>query len=990
MRLKTDQGGVFFLLLMFCCIFLQRLAAESRAPSLEGKTVTSVRIQPDGPLGQISEEDLRKLITVQQGQPYRSSQVRDSILRLYSTRIFFDVQVETNESGPGEVEVIFHLIRVHLIKRVRFSGDPEVSPEEIRRNLSLREGEPYSEVRMEESMAQLQELYQNHGYYRARILPEFEVDRETADLTPQFEIEAGPQAMVADLLLDVEGDLNTVSVDSMMKTRPQGPYSRVQLDDDIVRIRRELILQGYWRPEIYIKDAERYDPATNLVYLTLRIVPHERTDLQLKGVADQRRMLEKILPEEDEIINPLLMEETAAGMAESVRQELQEQGYFMAQVRPEVARDADGQSRVFLNAEAGSRYRLKQVVFEGNRSIDETVLASMPSVEESGFFSRGKFTTERAEADRDRLRSFYQQRGFMDVKVDYELRPQENAGGLVVAYKIDEGPQYKVENLEIRGNENLDTEILQKEIQSRPGALFSPLLVAQDRANIIAAYENRGYREVSFDSEVRYPRPGRTDLLYTVQEGEQFFVETVIVTGNHSTRESVIRREIRVRPGVALSLDDMLRSESNLYNLLVFNRVHVRDAPSHRTPGERLVIVNVEEASKYTLLYGIGYSSFEGGRGTFGITNSNFLGMARAISLGLRASKQRQRGNISYTVPRPFEWQLPTVISLVADNEKKRVRRSGLEGIRGKPFDAFRLIASGQSERKLSQRESLFFRYNYESVQLDVPPALVEPLQFFREEERLRLSKASISYLNESRDDPTNPTEGFFLTGDATLAAHVIGSDKQFFRFLAQGQYYQRLLPELLWVTALRLGFIDPFGESAGSESARNPVPISERFFAGGSTTLRGLPQDLAGPLLRSRKGKIVLVNRHGEPTVDEEGKPIPENGRPKPGGRPVPLGGNGLLIANLELRYPARAQISGAVFYEVGNVFRSVTDLSSAGFSNTVGFGVRVSTPVGPIRFDIGYNPRPPREIDPETGKADIIPGFQNWNFHLTLGNPF
>jgi len=352
-------------------------------------------------------------------------------------------------------------------------------------------------------------------------------------------------------------------------------------------------------------------------------------------------------------------------------------------------------------------------------------------------------------------------------------------------------------------------------------------------------------------------------------------------------------------------------------------------------------------------------------RGTLGLSNSNFLGRASTLSLGLRVGAQRQRANISYNLSQFLERKFPSVISLTATNSKALTENieGGQEAFRGKPFDEFRLIASTQTQRKLSRRDALFFRYNLEKVQITLPENLPGPLQFFRQEEELLLSSVSLSYLNESRDDPTDPTTGFLLSGDSRLSARLIGSDEDFLRLFTQGQYYRKLFPDLILASSLRLGVIVPFGETAG-QPLGNPIPISERFFSGGSTTLRGLPQDLAGPLLRDPvTGEIILVNSRGEPD---------------PNGRPVPLGGNALLITNLELRFPLVALFSGTLFYDFGNVFRNPTDPGS-GFNHAVGAGVQVNTPVGGIRFDFGYSLNPPD-----------VTGFHHWNFHITLGQPF
>ena len=160
---------------------------------------------------------------------------------------------------------------------------------------------------------------------------------------------------------------------------------------------------------------------------------------------------------------------------------------------------------------------------------------------------------------------------------------------------------------------------------------------------------------------------------------------------------------------------------------------------------------------------------------------------------------QRQRANISYNLSQLFERRFPSVISLTATNSKalKENIEGGQKAFRGKPFDEFRLIASTQTQRRLSRRDALFFRYNLEKVQITLPENLPGPLEFFRQEEELLLSSVSLSYLNESRDNPTEPRTGFLLSGDARLSARLIGSDEDFLRLFTQGQYYRKLFPLL-------------------------------------------------------------------------------------------------------------------------------------------------------------------------------------------------
>jgi outer membrane protein insertion porin family len=941
---------------------MERQSAPAFDP--EGRIVRSVDLQPDGPLTRISVTDLRKLLEIAEGAPYTTSQAKHTINRIYSTGLFHDVQILAGPAEEDQVAISILLVRRFFISRIDYTGKTQMGTSELRRELAFRAGEAFSPELLEETLARLEELYQLHGYYRARIQPRYEVEEQAAGLHLTFEIMAGEQARVAKLEYDYEGPVDLARMRSLMQTREGAPFSRLQLQADIRSLEIDFALRGYLNPDIYVRDGEQYDPNTNSVSLSIRILPRQFTNVEFQGVRPGDEDL-RTLPLFNERGAPLAFLEESA---RQLRVQYQRRGYFLVEVDYDMTQREDG-THIIIRLEPGRRFYLSDILFEGNRAVRRDILQRILEIREAGLFGRGVLTTPMLEGDVGRLRSFYQQRGYLDAEVTYDLRsPNPNPNNLEVLFRIDEGERYFIDQVEIQGNEQLDDATIMREIQARPGMPFSPLLVAQDRSNLLAAYENRGYREADFRSEVSYTGPQQAKLVYSVQEGPQFFVEDVILTGNLRTRESVIRNQVRIRPGDPLSLDHVLQTETNLYDLAVFNRVQTTEVSSYKDPQQKTLIVSVEEARKYTLLYGAGYSSYEGPRGTFGISDINFLGGARALSLGARVGAQRQRSTLSYSIPRLFDTALPTIVAFSADNEQAQTETTrGRRVLRGRPYDVLRFTASSQTERRLSFRESLFFRTRFENVQIGDPRIPIPP-EFFREEDNLRLAAIALSYLNESRDDPTNPRGGFFLTGETQLAHRALSSQRQFFRILTQGQYYRTLFPNVVVASSLRIGAIVPFGTTADLP-LDNPIPISERFFSGGATTLRGLPQDLAGPLLRDAEGNVVLVNDQGVVQPDADARDA----------RPVPLGGNAMLIGNIELRFPVIAFLSGALFYDTGNVFRSFTDLSNVGFSNAVGFGARFNTPVGPVRFDMGFNPDPPN-----------LPGYKNWNVHITLGHPF
>ena len=948
-----------------CCLLLVGLSLIcllGSTPSYEGRLVRRIDLKSDGPLTLVTPRDVLKLSELQAGQQYKSSKAKRTIRSLYSTQVFHDVQIEVFPVDPDQVDVALVLIRRFLMRTVRFSGPLRVAKRQLRKELVLRKGEPYSDTLLKETVSRLRELHREHGFYQAQILPSFEADRKLAQLDMTIAIEPGRQAIIEQLEIEVDEPWDVDRVRQSIEMTAGRPYSPAIQREDLDRLRRELSLEGFLRPEVYLRGGVRHDPRTNSVSLTLRVLPRGKTLVSFEGIDLDRDSLGE-LPLFSELGPPVVRAEKTG---KELRRRLEEDGFFPVEVESTLRTDQTPES-LLIKVKKGRKRKLSGIEFKGNLSIGRGSLLPLLTLEEGGVFHSSRFSTEILQRDEGRIRTHYQQAGFGDASVDAQVNLEnDQAEEIRVVFHIDEGLRYQLQQVRIFGNQQIEKEHLLREITSKVGSPFSPLVVAQDRSNLIATYENHGFREVDVRSEVAHVDKGRVRLTYFIQEGVQSFTEHVIIAGNRVTNRSVIEREVKIQPGDPLSLERILQTETNLYNLAIFDRVRIEEVESGTNPADKSVLIRLDEAPRYTLLYGLGYSSFEGPRGTFGFTDGNFRGQARALSLGLRAGSQRQRGSLSYNIPHFLRWELPTILSFTADNERalKENIGGGQRALRGRPFDSFRLIASAQTESRLSRRESLFFRYNYENVRSDVPASLAAPLQFFREEERLSLSSVSSSYLNESRDDPTDPRSGFFLSGDTLLSARLLGSERQFFRILTQGQYYHELVPEVVLASSLRIGLIRAF-DQASNVSSENPVPISERFFSGGATTLRGLPVDLAGPLLRDDEtGEIILVD---------------EFGNPEPAGRPVPLGGNALLIANIELRFPLAGWFSGALFYDFGNVFSSFTDVSSAGFSNAVGLGLGVATPVGPVRFDVGYNPDPPGAR-----------GFERWNFHLTLGHPF
>jgi len=307
------------------------------------------------------------------------------------------------------------------------------------------------------------------------------------------------------------------------------------------------------------------------------------------------------------------------------------------------------------------------------------------------------------------------------------------------------------------------------------------------------------------------------------------------------------------------------------------------------------------------------------------------LGRLYTGSFRIRASRREQLGQLSFTNPRPLGYKWPVLLSTFFQREERDA------------FDASRSTGLIQVERELPGDSLLILRYSFSNV---VISGVTEPERLRREDTTAQIGRISGSFLRDRRDSALDPNRGNYTSFDLSVASSGLGGNEDFIRFFGEHQRYYAVpgLPATVFAADARIGLAQPYGRS-------ETIPISERFFAGGSTTLRGFSFEQAGP-------------RGLDPN--------------KPG-QTQPLGGNALVILNAELRFPLwdRFGLGGALFYDTGNVFDRISDLKLRDFTHTLGFGLRIKTPVGPVRLDFGVLVK----------REPLVPRTR---VHISFGPPF
>ena len=951
--------------------------AQTAAAKYAGRPVEDVRLLVERE--PTSEPALLDLVEPRVGEPLSIARVRESIAHLYSLGRFEDVQVEAAEGPGGGVAVTFNLIPLHSIERIQFRGTLGLSEGTLRSTVVERYGASPSIGRVDAAARTLQQLYADEGYLRARVEAVTEIlhDPDRGLLT--FTIESGPRATIG--AVEVSGDPQATRDELLRRigATTGSPFQRPRLQQRLEEYVQRLKQRRYYEAAGSLRAVESEDGHT--VALTIAVNAGQPITVRFEGDPIARDRLNELAPIEREgSVDEDLLEDSETRIETYLRQ----QGYWKADASVRRESSAGGLAIVFT-IKRGAQYRVAAPVeVTGTQAISAAEVAALVPLKTGELFVESHL-----DAGVNAIRAYYQTRGFASVEIKSgvnETDPPAPGEGLVrAAIAVSEGPRSIIGALTIVGNGSIATDELRPLVKIATGDPYFEPKIIEARDALALEYLNRG-----FASAVITPVPtanqdkSRIDLAFTVQEGPQTIVDHILIVGNTHTDRDVILRELQFRPGQPLGLQDQFESRRRLTSLGLFRRVRITDL-AHGSGNEHDVLVTVEEAPATSIGYGGGLEATQrlrstgpegqaeqqlefAPRGFFDIGRRNLFGANRSVSLytrvslrpkdapdnpeadgtGLGFSEYRVVG--TYRQPR---WFGPNDLTVTAVVE---------QGIRS-TFNFARRGMNTDVVRRLSPSLRISGRYSFSSTRtFDERLSEEDQATIDRLFPRVRLSGFSGAVARDTRDDLLEPARGMFLSGEGTVAARALGGQVGFMKTYMQAFAFRALgTPKLVLATRAAIGLADGFEREVPlTDADGNPLPVesisvedlpaSERFFAGGDTTIRGYALDSVG----------------APETISPNG---------------FPTGGNAVLLLNGELRFPVWREVGAVVFVDGGNVFRRVTDFDVGELRGAVGFGLRYRSPVGPIRVDLGFK-MDRREIRGRLERPTAI--------HFSLGQAF
>jgi outer membrane protein insertion porin family len=951
----------------------------------EGQRVASVEIVANP---KISVESLRPLVQQRAGAPYVSSKVDGTISALQETRQFNKVEANV-KPDPGGLQVIFTVEPALYFGIFDFPGATKrFSYTRLLQVVDIPNRTQFKQDLVSKAEDHLHQFLASEGYFQAQVQAQVQFDERHMLANVVFAVALGKRAKLGNL--DIRGpepgevERLRRSTRSLWATatgtalKPGKPYTPKRIDSGLKRMKQTLGKQNHFANKIYL-DYPDYHQDINCADLVIDARPGPIVKVHINGAKLsafpflRERQMKKLIPIFYEAaVDPDLVEEGRRNLVDF----FQSKGYFDAKVTANL-QDNDSHVDLDYTVDGGSRHRVASADFRGNQHFGKDQLAPQVGVKARRPLplSRGKFSDKLLRQSVTAITAFYKNQGYEDVKVDADVVDREP--NVYVTFRIVEGAQTQVETLRIEGNTNIPQSALspKKGLRLRPGQPFSPKALADDRSHIIAVYLDQGFLNAEFDSKVvrLSENPHRVDVTYTITERQQVQVDEVVLLGNKKTRPSLVKKTAIITPAAPLSQRALLAGESALHDLGVFDweSVDFRRPITQQTNEE--VLIKLHEAGRNEITYGFGLQvarrggnipsgtiavpglppitsgaanftaeekTFVSPRGSITFTRYNLRGLAESASASLLLSRLDQRALATYSQPsfRGSSWS-----SLVSASVERSTENP--------TFEARLAEGSWQFEKPLNKdktrRIQLRYRFGQTILSDLLIPGLVLP-----QDQRVRLSTLSATWIRDTRDKPLDSSRGFYQTLDLGITPKALGSSVNFARFLGQTSYYKPLGPTV-WANRITLGLAKAFGDS--------DVPTSEAFFSGGETTLRGFPINGAGP-----QRTVPACSNPADPSTCVN--------------LLVPTGGRQLFIFNSELRFPLAIKkgLGAAVFYDGGNVYRAI-NISHflQDYTSTIGVGLRYKTPVGPIRFDIGRNLNP-------------VTGLKATQFYITLGQAF
>jgi outer membrane protein insertion porin family len=971
-----------------------------------------------------------------EGAPLDREKVAASLRQVFETGLFNSVEVSGTRQGDG-VELVFLGKPRMFIGVVTVDGAKGATVNtQLERASRLNAGTRFTDAKMTQAMEQMQVVLVDNGFNESTIAFNLHQNPEQQLVDIAFHVVSGPQARVGAVTLTGDAGMTPDEFRRHAKLKPGAPVERETVNRALNGALKFYQKQKRLEAEIKL-DSKKY--AAHKIEFSFTANKGPIVHVLVEGASLKKDQLKRLIPifEEGTVDDDLLNEGNRR-----LRDYYQSLGYFEVKVDHNQQSLGPGEVAINYVVQLGIRRKVESVAVEGNNYFNSATLKGLLSVHEANVLDRhGVYSQALVSSDVSALEGLYQNNGFSKANITSETSltnvgeddppgQKPKPAGLKVVYRVDEGEQRRVGKVTLDGNDHVDAGKLLPLMNTESDQLFSPRNLAGDRDALVTDYLTRGFDQAQVDVE-QSSDPGdssKVDVAFHITEGRQIFVRNVLLTGLQYTRKNTVAKAITLHPGDPLNQAALEETQKNLYEFALFNEI---DAAVQNTNGGetyKTVLLHAVEARRWTLTYGAGFEAQTGTpenncagyiasgvectpggrtgvspRVVFNVTRNNLFGREQSASLQATYGLLEQKINVIYQNPHFYgnrKLGLALTGGYANSQDVTTYVASRLDtGMRW--TQGFNRVGAG-----ILRANTFIYEFDFRRVKVAESSLQVYPSVVTLYATAVTVGGPAFTWLRDTRDNPIDAHRGSYWSFQEFVSAEAFKAQASFNRLdLSSSSYYGWDKNRFVLARNTRYGQERAFG----SDSARL-IPLPERLYSGGASSLRGFSINAAGP-------------RDGETGF--------------------PIGGAGALINSTELRLPPPTlpyfgnALSFVLFEDMGNVFTNAGDawasalrihqpdrdvckvlneppvpnpvpggpVTSTGkqglcsfnyFTHAPGLGLRYHTPVGPIRLDFSYNLNPPifpvninyslsvPDSEPHVGQAS------HFNFFFSLGQTF
>jgi outer membrane protein insertion porin family len=558
-------------------------------------------------------EPLPGMLALKVHEPLRSENVRMSLRRLFATGLYTQIEIEGVRHG-NQVSIIFRGSPALFLGRITVDGlkDDRLTTR-LQRATRLNPGTRFTDQKLSQADSLLSETLQENGYYQGSFNKATTVDSADAQIDVRYSVNPGKQARVGDVKVDGDPGMTTDQFRKKGKLKAGSKVTRDTVSRALTNLGKNY--QKKQRLEAAVTlESKQFQPPVNQLNYAFQANQGPVVTINVNGVKLSKGKVKNLVPvyEEGSVDEDLLNEGNRR-----IRDYYQREGYFDVQVSHQRATETSSETLIQYEVKLGERHEVESVTLSGNKYFSNDILQPRLVVHKANLFERhGSYSQALVQADANTITALYQSNGFLKVKVTPEVKTTDGAkvDRISVKYVVDEGVQQRIGKYVITGEKQIPLETLTPLLNLESGQPYSAANIIGDRDSILSYYFSHGFdhAEITLQQQAEVSDPNLIDVTLSITEGDQIFVNRVLISGLHFTRPSTIDSHILVHPNEPLDQSALLEMQRQLYDLTLFNEV---TAAVQNPGGDALrknVLLQFTEAKRWDMSYGFGFQAQTG------------------------------------------------------------------------------------------------------------------------------------------------------------------------------------------------------------------------------------------------------------------------------------------------------------------------------------------------------------------------------------------